>query len=228
MTATDFNYETSNSRGSNENEIEINGELRNACDPSEITDLNERLDNTHVRSRSDSKKRRLEESDSHTATFIEGTVIERTVKFEKCHGFQPQVDKIYSNFPFQMFDHEDDIGFVFENINFHSKRCCDNNYCLLDNLDSTKINTSCLALAYDMKFNNIIKRAKEYNKYYNFQYTTFKQFTQKVCETNDKLKDLKLHYLTKDYQIIAYNKKICLYKRFTVLLSTKDFHVYIN
>ena len=107
------------------------------CDPSDITDLNERLDNTHVRSRSDSKKRRLEESDSHTATFIEGTVIERTVKFEKCHGFQPQVDKIYSNFPFQMFDHEDDIGFVFENINFHSKRCCDNNYCLLDNLDST-------------------------------------------------------------------------------------------
>ena len=94
MTATDFNYETSNSRGSNENEIEINGELRNACDPSEITDLNERLDNTHVRSRSDSKKRRLEESDSHTATIIEGIVIERTVKFVKCRGFQPQVDKI--------------------------------------------------------------------------------------------------------------------------------------
>ena len=47
-----------------------------------------------------------------------------------------------------------------------------------------------------MKFYNIIKRAKEYNKYYNFQYTMFKQFTQKVCETNDKINDVKLHYLT--------------------------------
>jgi hypothetical protein len=112
LTATDFNYETSSSRGSSDNEIEINGELRDACDPSEISDLNERLDNTHVRSRSDSKKRRLEESDSQTATIIEGTVIERTVKFEKCRGFQPKVDKIYSNFPFQMFDYEHDLDFV--------------------------------------------------------------------------------------------------------------------
>ena len=109
MTATDFNYETSSNRGSSDNEMEINGELRDTCDPSDITDLNERLDNTHVRSRSDSKKRLLEESDSQTATIIEGTVIERTVKFEKCRGFQHQVDKICSNFPFQIFDYKDDL-----------------------------------------------------------------------------------------------------------------------
>ena len=86
------------------------------------------MNNAHVRSRSSSKKRRIEDAQQSTinesvaTTVIEETIVGKTVKFEKCQGFQaPFEDSVYFNFPFQTFGYNDH-DFVFENGNFHSKK----------------------------------------------------------------------------------------------------------
>ena len=96
------------------------------------------------------------------------------------------------------------------------------NYCLLDNLNTTKVNTSCMSIKYCITFDKIVKRSKEYCKYYNHEYVTYSQLTFKIDELNEKLNDLKLQNLSKEFRIIAYKNKINLYKRFNVLLATQD------
>ena len=140
-------------------------------------ELSSKLNNAHLSSRqSRSKRKRVDVercNQSDATTIIEATVIENNNgKTFKCLGYKIPLEDIYINFPFQTFAYNDH-DFVFENGNFHSKKCCENNYSLLENLNTTKINTSCLSLKYCMNFDKIIKRSENYNKYNNNEYLTY-------------------------------------------------------
>ena len=73
-----------------------------------------------------------------------------------------------------------------------------------------------------MNFDKIIKRSENYNKYNNNEYLTYSQLASKVENYADRINDLKLQNLSKDFQIIAYRNKLTLYKRFNVLLANED------
>jgi hypothetical protein len=66
-----------------------------------------------------------------------------------CNGYDPKMNKFFTNFPFQIFElFPDRVNFIISNNKIHSKACADNFFLLIEN-HADQINKTCNNLQYD-------------------------------------------------------------------------------
>ena len=140
-------------------------------------------------------------------------------RFSKCKGYS-LTNFSYSTFPFQLFDDLLSQSICFENKNFHSYQCSQNNY---QNLNpNEEANEECKKLEYNLILKNVIKRMHNIEKCTNHIFMNYCQLKEVIDKFSLSENNLKLEMLNQNREIISLRNKITLYKRFKTLLTQDD------
>jgi hypothetical protein len=163
--------------------------------------------------------------------------------FKKCKGYKPSnfefktdesslsnSESIYSNFPFQVLDNDNDrenTRFVIENEAFHSFSCLRRHYRLQKKslINNEMINRSCHKLANNKHLQNILKRAqiKENFNSIPHSYLTYNQLKKELNHYRDSIKRFKLENLNLKRTIDSLRSKEDNYKKFINLLALNEY-----
>ena len=112
---------------------------------------------------------------------------------------------------------------IIENKKFHTKKCCEADYKYIVNKESSNINIDCFNIRYSSLITSMLKRGtSELDIHTNHKFMSYTQLDLKLKKNADRINNLKLEILNKDYKIITQQNKIDLYKRFNVLICNND------